>query len=360
MSERIDRYLIEYIPQLPESRVGLLEDCSLADTIEHYCIEVVDRCRSFDSGPRQVEAERADTLARSIFRVLISRKVANCSKTQSRRFEPSALRSIEANIRRDEPIRFFLDIGGGYHAGLTLPEAGRDGEHLCFEPNGLHVLCLSQVGRLHRLVSSLYPPGIRMTLVIDNLVAHIVNDIPLSSTLEFARKLRLLIARLGMDSLVDVLVESEVCSLVRDDAEPFDCESTEPLSGWEYENVLRFSYRRHDRREAGRRQCLYARVCRLSEQRLEPHLDGMHLTQRLSESCLSFRSFPGGSARMQTGRLCFVETSRGEVVPKLLTTSNLERSRLLFVPAAHEVLAQFLPEPIPEGHPVTQVSVVGD
>jgi hypothetical protein len=102
----------------------------------------------------------------------------------------------------------------------------------------------------------------------------------------------------------------------------------------QYENVLRFSGKWLSLYQAGRRQRLYTEVSKRSEQYLAAIIDGVRLTQRLGASTLPFRAFHGGNARIQAGRLGFVQNVNGEIVPRLLTSSSVANYDLTYVPVA--------------------------
>jgi hypothetical protein len=238
-------------------------------------------------------------------------------------------------VAESRPIYFYLDIGGGYSAALHLRDLGNNSieSSLSFEPNCLHVLCLAQIARFCDEVVKVYPPGIRMFLVIDNLTANYVNDIPIERTRGFCRSLQKLLAKLGLDRLIGLLIESDVSPFCRDELDGTAREKADLLTQTDYENVLRFSGRTISREEAAGRLALYPQATRLSEMYLERIIDGVHLTQRRGSSTLSFRSFPGGSSRIQAGRACFVRNPKGHIIPRLLTTANVDRYQILYVPS---------------------------
>jgi hypothetical protein len=248
-------------------------------------------------------------------------------------------------IRKERPIRFYYDIGAGYSAAVSLKDLStRDiPTGLSFEPNSLHILCLAQIAKFAEQVSRVHPPGLEMHLVIDNLVAHFVNDIPLEKTLGFCERLRGLISELGMGSLCKLLVESEHSTLRSSDVPAVSGLPADTLDQDQYENVLRFSGRWLSRRQAGQRHRLYTEVTDLSEKRLEARIDGVHLTQRLGPCTMPFRAFRGGNARIQAGRLSFIRNTKGVIVPHLLTSRNSELYTLAYIPVSMpQIIAQRL------------------
>jgi hypothetical protein len=211
----------------------------------------------------------------------------------------------------------------------------------------MHVFCLGQIASFAEEVARIYHGGIRMSLVIDNLVANFVNEIPLERTMEFCAALQTLVDRLGMSDLVRILVESTVSPFTRDELAPVTTAAADALSEDDYENVLRFSGRWLDPTAAAGRLARYLEVTTLSEKYLAEVIDGVHLTQRRGSSTLSFRSFPGGSARIQTGRCGFLRNSRGKLIPRLLTTGNIRQYRINYAPLSLERLWEMVPAALP-------------
>jgi hypothetical protein len=275
----------------------------------------------------------AAAIGEQVFSILTSRRFANCSKAESLTLKDAAIRRMAESIVDTRPLRFHLDIGGGYSAAIHTDDlaqgSGLGG--LSFTPHCLHFLCLRQVARFANEVRQVYPLGIRVDLVIDNLVADYVNEIPQAQTYAFCDRLRSMIRSLGLESLVDLLVESEISDFHRGElTSPPDARGPS-LSDAEHDNVQRFCGRHLTRDEAAERQGRYDQVTPISEARLARFLHGVHLTQRKGPETLSFRAFPGASCRLQAGRACFVRNPKGKLVPKLLTTLNVERHELLQV-----------------------------
>jgi hypothetical protein len=176
-----------------------------------------------------------------------------------------------------------------------------------------------------------YAGGVRFSLVIDKMCAHLVNDIPLTKTRRYCSVLRELIRGLGVDRIVDVLVESEHISMTdfeRERARSGDSPDTVTLTSKQYENVWRFLGRSCDEGEAWERVLRYREVIEASERLLTPLIHGVHLTQRATASTLCFRPFRGGDSRIQCGLVALAKNSHGKLHPRLLTTGNLAEFEL--------------------------------
>jgi hypothetical protein len=333
-----DCYIVERLRSPVEEAVRTVDDAATTRDVEDYlarCLKTIgEMARHVDSPHHRSYRPRPLEAAANIYEVLTARTFATCSKSESSPLQSATIQRIAGCVASDAPIKLYLDIGGGYSAAVDLRDLGATDPiaSLSFAPNCLHVLCLAQIARLAKRIAKIHPPGIRVLLVIDNLVSNYVNDIPLGSTLAFCRRLRQLIDRLGLGSFVDLLVESDVSVFSRDELSSVRADQATALSQREYENVLRFSGRMLDRPEAAFRLRLYREALRRSEHHLARAIDGIHLTQRKEAGTLSFRSFRGGCARIQTGRVCFVRNRKGRMIPKLLTTSNVSRFQIHFVP----------------------------
>ena len=279
--------------------------------------------------PRSVPArasESVESVAARVFDVITSRDFCYLSKSRAATYRNDALCWFEQAIRRGEPIHLFYDIGGGYHASIRPGE-----EELMFDVGLAELLVLRQAADFASRVEELYPGGVRFSLVIDNMCALLVNDIPLTSTRRYCAALRELIGTLGVDRLVDVLVESEHIStddFVRERARDDASGDTVALTAKQYENVWRFLGRSCDEHEAWERVRRYREVIDASERLLTPLIHGVHLTQRATASTLCFRPFRGGDSRIQCGLVVLTKNGHGKLHPRLLTTSNLAEFEL--------------------------------
>ncbi len=331
------RYVVEPVTRHQNLRSDLSSEMEARQELAAYLEEVltqIQSCEPRSEGILHSGFSNVPSISENLYRTLTSRRFACCSRSSSNEFRQRTLEIITRSVRIGEPVPFYLDIGGGYSAAVCLPDheflAGEN--ELCFAPHCLYLLCLAQIARFQEAISSIYPVGMHMTLVIDNLVANYVNEVPLTHTLRFCDRLQQTIENLGMQSRVSLLIESEVSDFSKDEMSSVSADKLSRLSESEYHNILRFSYRWQSRDEAEWKSILYQKVATLSERHLSRHIEGVHLTQRRSQSCLSFRSFPGGCARIQTGRASFQRNSKGKLIPRLLSTTNFEGEELLYLP----------------------------
>ena len=249
-----------------------------------------------------------------MFDVLTSREYCYLSSARVAPYREEILGFISTAVAKGEPIRFYFDIGGGYHATLEPGVA-----KLCFDVGLAELMILRQIRSFVAKVSQLYGPGAVFTLVIDNMCAALINDVPPEHTKSYVHKLRTLIRETGMESLVDLLVESERFTeadfaCVRLAAAPAPGGD---LSTKQHENVERFLGRRCDSTEAAERTRRYTEVTTASEKLLNTIIDSVHMTQRASATTISSAPSPAATrasrrarsrcsptARIKCGRYC--------------------------------------------------------
>jgi hypothetical protein len=281
-----------------------------------------------------VEVADLETVPERVFDILTSRDFCYLSKSRVAIYREGVLAPVAASVRKREPLGFYYDIGGGYHASI------RPGtEAVTFEVGLAELFVLSQAAEFAARVSHVYPAGVRFTLVIDNLCALLVNDIPVARTLGYCVALRELIRSVGLGDLVDVLVESEHFS-------PADLERVRraihsapmTVTRKQHENVARFLGRPCDEREVLDRTRRYAEVLDASDQLLESMIPGVHMTQRATNATICFRPFPGGDSRIQCGEVAMTRNSKLKLCPMLLTSGNV---------GDHEYRRYRFPEVIP-------------
>jgi hypothetical protein len=272
------------------------------------------------------EPEAVESMAARVFDVITNRDFCYLSKSRAAMYRAAALPLFAEAIRRGDSIHLFYDIGGGYHATVRPGE-----EELIFDVGLAELLVLRQVADFASRVGEFYGGGVKFSLVIDNMCAHLVNDVPLAKTRRYCAALRDLIRNLGVDQLVDVLVESEhisVADFERERARGGDSPDTLTLTSKQHENVWRFLGRSCDEGEAWERVRRYREVIEASERLLTPLIHGVHLTQRATGSTLCFRPFRGGDSRIQCGLVALTKNNYGKLHPRLLTTSNLAEFEL--------------------------------
>jgi hypothetical protein len=271
------------------------------------------------SAGRPLAPTAGPALPHLAFDALTSRDFCYLSKSRARVYERDILAGVEAAARRGEPIRFYYDIGGGYHASI------RPGvTQLVFDIGLAELLVLRQIAGFSARIQEFYAPGVRFSLVIDNLCALLVNDIPVVRTLAYCQGLRQLIREIDLEHLVDVLVESEQVAVA--DFGP-ECQDVAPAAASptskEHHNVERFLGRTCGADEAAERTRRYRAVVETSERLLAPHIRGIHMTQRATAATICFRPFPGGDSRIQCGEVALTRNVHRKLCPVLLTSANV-------------------------------------
>ena len=279
----------------------------------------------------QVEPER---VAAQIFDVLTQREYCYLSKSRAAQYRANALAVFGNAIAGQKPVHIFFDLGGGYHASL------RPGfRPLDFSVGLAEWFVLGQITRFMREVGSVYTPGARFSIVIDNLCAHAVNDVPVAETERYCASLRQLIRTMRLDGRIDLLVESEridhsdYAAAMRRAPAGVSIE----LSPKQLDNVQRFLGRPCNREEAEQRSQRYAAASFATESLIAPFITGLRMTQRASNTTLCFRPFPGADCRIQAGQVVLRIGGNAKPRPMLLTSANLDEFELQQVAMAHVV-----------------------
>jgi len=289
------------------------------EAVVAYVRGLMHALRPEPHGPNGTAARQS--LAEPIFRLLTSRPFCYLSRSRVAMYRDAVLASLREDLQAGRPLRFFYDIGGGYHASRDPWEEG----HLSFDA-GLGELCiLAQIATFHRRVREHYAPGVEFHLVIDNLCALVVNDIPLASTTAYCRRLRSLIQNTGMNSIVSLVVESEHFDPSQygiAEAPPLSRDVSRSLKPSDVENVARFLGRPCGEAEAVQRMAKYRVGTAVSEEHLGLLIDGVHMTQRASPTTLCFRPFEGADVRIQAGEVALTNGRSRGVRPVLLTSRN--------------------------------------
>ena len=302
---------------------------------------LIDLLRSFDAplsaqpGPSADDAapgSRWRASAEDLADLLCDRRFSPLSQTQASRYRPAMLARLQADVDAARPLRFFYDLGGGYHASLRA-----DFSDLRFAPGLGELLALRQIRLFARAVEQVYLPGVHFSLVIDDLCAWAANGIALDKTQGYGERLRALIDAVRMAATVDVLAESALCTSGHFQAavegEPAPAPQRE-LSAQALENVCRFMGRACTATEALEHLARYQRAQAVSDRLLAPHIQGVRLTQRASDTCMGFRSFPGGDSRLQAGAVVLTLCGAGAIRPMLLTSRNQHAFALQSLPTA--------------------------
>jgi hypothetical protein len=216
---------------------------------------------------------------------------------------------VKRALHRGEPIHFYYGLGGGYATSFRTGAAQRVADVGFGE-----LLLLRQVMQLSGRVRAFYPVGIRFSLVIDNLGAYLLEDVPVPETLAYCRNLRRLIDDLGLPSWTDLIVTSECFSVSDFAGAPSLATLTNKAVGSE-------PVRRDGTADAESARCVHA-VRQASEQLLAPMIRGVHLTAQTTAGSLGFRPFAGGDASSEQGEVVLTRTGRTAVGPLRLTDSN--------------------------------------
>lgn len=292
-------------------------------------------------------------VAAEVIDLLFSRAFSYLGRARARMYEDAIKDVIVRAVERAEPIPFYFDIGGGYHATISPGQ-----QDLSFAAGLGELFVISQIARLRQAIAQVYAPGIHFSLVIDNLCALLVNDIPLAKTREYCMRLRRLVDELRLTDIISVLLESEHfssadlahASLAEPPAEIM------PMTAQRHQNVERFLGRPCAAEEALEREARYHVIVSASERLLNRLIDGIHMTQRASSKTMCFRPFPGGDSRIQSGQVVMTLNSSGTLLPMLLTSANVARyscstyrfAELLPREIEHVILAHPVgtPEPI--------------
>ena len=137
--------------------------------------------------PSDMHADAA-AVATGVVDLLFSRPFSYLGRSRARVYENGIRDTVVRAVERGAPIPFYFDIGGGYHA--TIFPGKQD---FSFNVGLGELFVLTQIARLRHAAARFYAPNVRFSLVIDNLCALLVNDIPLAKTLAYCTRLRRLI-----------------------------------------------------------------------------------------------------------------------------------------------------------------------
>lgn len=269
-----------------------------------------------------------DSLASEIIAILTNRAFNFQSKRKLIELLPIVRKNLVRQLEKGMPIKFFLLYNGGYRAS-SFP----DKLSLIFEPDQTELMLLYQIALLNKKISAIYEPGIEFIVVINNGVAHWVNDIPITATENYANQLKGIIDILGAGNIVSVIVQSEMVDYnPRISFEPIQPQPL--LSEKEHRIVERFLGRCCNKDEAKYRSALY----KLAEAKWEEDLstittakDALMVRQIAHPDMLSFRPFPGGAIRAQNGSFGF-HYRNNILKPTLITSQSVKEYGLKCVP----------------------------
>lgn len=291
-------------------------DMSVVAALRSYLLDVAEDFCARDRRPASARDERPQTIVDDVFALLTHREFTYLSKARAKPYRAVIVGQLIRDVTAGRPLRFYYDIGGGYRAGTDSRR-----RTLSFSPGLGELLALRQITRFDHQVRAVYPPGARFWLVVDDICAHLVNDIALHQTAVYCRELRGMIRTLQLESKIEVLVESEHFS-----SEDYSVETreaaTEVPSSAAVENVARFLGRECDVPEAMERIARYRVVSDQTERRLQSKVDGVRLTQRATASTFGFRAFPGSDSRLQSGDVILTYRHHDRIEPRLITSQS--------------------------------------
>lgn len=296
----------------------------MIEPVGAYVAELMSRLRAVP-GVDHADTGEPAALAEEIFTILTGRVFCYLSRTRTSPYRESVTGILAESIRAGEPLRFYYDIGAGYHASIHTDES-----RLVFDAGFSELCVLVQIASFCRRVAERYPAGAAFRLVIDNVCGLMTNDIPIERTATYCAGLRRLIEETGMGDRVSLLVESEEFALSAYEIDrarlAADAAALRPTPE-DLENVRRFLGRHCDDAEAVERIARYRQADEMTERMLADVVRGVRMTQRATGGTLCFRSFPGGDSRTQVGEVAISPNAKGALRPILLTSRNVGRYR---------------------------------
>ncbi|MHA8051654.1 L-tyrosine/L-tryptophan isonitrile synthase family protein [Aquirufa sp. ROCK-SH2] len=267
-------------------------------------------------------------LADEIVTILTHRMFTFQSKKNLIQVLPILKQNLVRQIVKGVPIKIFLLYNGGYRASSFPNQLS-----LIFEPDQTEMMLLYQISKLYEKIKSIYSPGIHFVIVVNNGVAHWVNEIPLEATENYAYQLRNMIDFLRASSQIQVLLQSEL-----EGFEPHQCFDSELrsliLTEKEHGIVERFLGHRCSKEEAIYRAGLYQLAESAWSQlitSIATESDAIMLRQVAHSDMLSFRAFPGGAIRIQNGSFGF-QYLNNTLKPKLITSENVKQMGVKWAP----------------------------
>ena len=321
---------------LTEARGPRALDAAPDDALVAYLTAILE---AFGPAHRPEAASRNGAIDERVFGLLAHRRFSYLGPTKVARYQPIVMPSIQRDLTDDRPVRFFFDIGPGYHASVEPGMAG-----LTFDVGLAELLMLRQVAMFDAAVRAHHPAGVRFSLVIDNLCALSTNDVPLLATLGYVRQLRALIDELRVADVVDLLVESEWFTET-EYAAAYAAVAPQPpsddLGDADLENVAPFLGRACSPTEAAERVERSRRAATATESLLARVVRGVRLTQRASDATMAFRSFPGGAQCLQLGEVVLEQANGAPPRPILLTSRDRSAFELTRV-----AMPDLLPRPV--------------
>ncbi|MGI9192392.1 MAG: hypothetical protein ACR2IL_09745, partial [Chitinophagaceae bacterium] len=159
----------------------------------------------FKTSKTQSEKTTARPLTQTILHLFLHKRFNYQSKKNSQHILPSVEAKLHHAIQSNSPIPCLYLYNGGYRASCLPNKAS-----LVFEPDQTELMLLYQIALLQKQVQAVYTPGIEFTIVLNNGVAHWVNDIPIEKTSVYANTFRHMIQYLGAEANINILLQSEL------------------------------------------------------------------------------------------------------------------------------------------------------
>lgn len=297
--------------------------------ITEYLRRCADDVRAAFHAAEEPSAPQPADVTEAILGILLHQDFNHQSRGRVSHLLPDVRRRIAVHVARGTPIELFMSYNGGYRAATRADLT----EPLGFTASTAEFLLFSMIARFRRRLLPVYPPGMIYHIVLNNSVAHYVNDIPIECTEGYAQELRGMIVAIGGARDVRVLVQSSLgdfaCRMRSEETPP--APAIDPAM---HRNIERFLGRPCSEAEARMRLGRYAPAEGAWWQELREIIataDGVRLLQVASPDFLSFRPFPGGAARAQVGQLGF-RVEGEKVVPALITTRTAETHDVLPAP----------------------------
>lgn len=273
------------------------------------------------------------SIAEDILKILLSHDFNHQSRGRVAHLIPDLLVSIADAVKSGERLPIYFLYGGGYRAAV-----GESSLAPVFAPDITELMLIYQIAKLEQKIRMVYPPGVSFSLVINNGVAAFVNAIPIAQTNDYVRRLRLLIKRLGADSAVWVLNQSELGDFAPD---MVACEilpkgEIDPV---DHAIVQRFLGRRCSVEEACWRFAAYEKAETVWGAKLRSIVgarSAVFCRQVAHPASLSFRPFPGGAIRVQNGTVGFSIGVSGPK-PRLVTAVTWDGMQPIALPVRLEL-----------------------
>lgn len=324
MNNMNDKQILLINPNIEKCNYALADELS-AFSVNSYLNKIVERVQLIYENFKEKEniniiKFQNHVLAEKIIEILIKREFNFQSRQKIIALIPNIRRSLIHQLGKGGALEMYFLYNGGYRASPLA-----SGKRLIFEPDQTELMLLYQVALLQEKVHTIYRPGIKFYIVVNNGVAHWVNDTPLAATEMYARRLRQIIDWLGASEAVGVLLQSELTGFT---ARPELGKVDVPVefSDKDQRIVERFLGRSCGLEEAKYRHGLYALAEAQWARDLSQEIDvenGLLLRQVAHPSTMSFRPFPGGAIRTQNGSLGF-QFKRGGLSPKLITSDTVQ------------------------------------